>query len=485
MKMLLFIINGVCLITLFAQAPDTAWTKTYDGGGSEECRWIEETSDGGFVLVGISQISGNLWMDIFLVRTDSNGDTIWTRKYGDNIINQDAYCVKEDYDGGFVIAGIKHFTSVLRNAWIIKTDSSGDTLWTKKYGGDTNTEAINIWCTSDSGYIVTGKKFDPGQFSNAYLLKLDKEGKTEWTRTFGGSGYEEGYCVEQTSDGGFMLAGSKDVSGRGWDFYMIKTDTSGFLEWSETYGGNLYDHCTSAQQTSDGGYIMFGQTDSFVPNSGLAVKTNAEGDTLWTRIYSRSNGDYGWSVDETTDGGYIFGGYTNNPGYRDDYWFVKTDENGDSLWMKSVGHGEDQRGYCIFQASDGDYVFAGTSREDSPTYDDFYVVKLKELATGIDDNEVEPHVFTLNQNYPNPFNPTTIINYTVPNVVDAFNASATKISLKVYDVLGNEIITLVNEQKPPGNYSIEFDANNLTSGIYFYKLSVGEFSETKKMVLIR
>ena len=466
---------GFLSLKLDAQAPDTAWTKIYHRGSYDDCKWIEETSDSGFVLAGVSQLSSNP-VDILVVRTDAEGETLWTHSYG-GPIGQSASCVREDYDGGFVIAGYQSLSTTLKNAWIIKTDSHGDTLWTVRYGGDRNAEAFNICCTTDSGYIATGRKYDPGQFANVFLLKLDRHGDGEWARSFGGSGYEEGYGVQQTTDGGYIVAGSKDVSGRSYDFYLIKTDASGILEWSGTYGGVQYDHCTSAQQTFDGGYIMFGESDSYVTNSSLAVKTNASGDTVWTRIYHRSNGDYGWSVCQTSDGGFIFGGYTNNPGFLDDYWFVRTDVHGDTLWMKSVGHGDDQRGYHILQASDGGYVLAGSSSEGAPTGGDFYVVKLHGFATDIDDSRTVVNALRLQQNYPNPFNPSTTIRYSI------FQTSL--VTLTLYNILGAQVAQLVNERQQSGDHEVGFHSAGLASGVYFYRLDAGSFTSVKKLVLMK
>jgi len=459
-----------------AQAPDTAWTKSYNRDSWDECRWIDETSDNGFALLGNSQISGNTWIDILLIKTDANGDSLWAHTYGDTIIGQEGCCVKGDYDGGYVIAGIKHLEMTLRNAWIIKTDSNGDTLWTTMFGGSLNTEAQHVSCTADSGYIVTGIRFDSGEFANVMLLKLDSNGDINWSRAFGAGGYEEGYTVQQTADGGYMIAGSKDVSGRGWDFYLIKTDENGILDWSGTYGGDAYDHCTSAQQTSDGGYIMFGETDSFDPNTSLAVKTDSSGDTLWTRIYTRSDGDYGWSVDQTADGGFIFGGYSNNPGYRDDYWFVRTDADGDTLWMKTVGHGDDQRAYCILQSADGGYVLAGYSANVGPTYGDFYVVKLNGNPSAVDDDGALPSSFQLSQNYPNPFNAATQISYSLPE--------QTRVSLEIYNILGQRVISLFDGIQAAGDHSLIWDAADQTSGIYFARLKNADISKSMKMLLI-
>jgi len=478
MKKFLLIFIAAFITIINAQAPDTAWTKSYHRGSYDECKWIEETSDSGFVMVGVSQITGNKWLDILLIRTDANGDTLWTHTYGDTIIGQEAFCVKEDYDGGFVIAAFKSLTMSIRNAWIIKTDNNGDTLWTMLYGGDRNAEALNISCTSDSGYIVTGMRYNPGKFADVFLLKINRNGDSEWSYYFGESSYEEGYSVQQTTDGGYIVAGSKNISGRSYDFYLIKTDSSGTVEWEKTYGGENYDHCTSAQQTSDGGYILFGETDSYVYNSSLAVKTNSLGDTLWTRIYNRSNGDYGWSVDQTSDDGFIFGGYTNNPGYRDDYWFVRTDANGDTLWMKSVGHGDDQRGYRVLQTADGGYVMAGYSPQGTPTFGDFYVVKLNAFVTDIEDRRNVLHTFMLYQNYPNPFNPTTTIEFKLPY--------ADFVTLRIFNILGEEVETLAAEDLPAGVHLYNWNATGFASGVYFYKLTTDKgFVQSRKLILLK
>jgi hypothetical protein len=486
MKMFLLIFIMFFIPLLKAQAPDTIWTKAYHRGSYDHCNWIEETSDGGFVLVGQSVITGNTWEDIFLVRTNQIGEPLWTYIYGDTIIGQNAYCIKEDFEGGFIIAGVKNLTMSVRNAWIIKTDSNGDTLWTYKYGGDKNAEAKNVSFTSDSGYIITGFKSEPGHSADVFLLKLDNNGEFKWVKNFGSSYYEEGLSVQQTIDGGYMVAGSKNASGRSSDFYLIKTNSDGDLEWAKTYGGTEYDNCTSAQQTYDGGYIMFGESDSYIVNTNLAIKTNSLGDTLWTKVFYRSNGDYGWSVDQTADSGFIFGGYSNNPGMRDDYWFIRTDGNGDTLWTKTVGYGDDQRGYCVLQSADGGYVLAGSSAQGGSIGSDFYVVKLNPSVTNIDDNDIMLNSFALNQNYPNPFNPSTKIGFTIPQDE---RRETKNVSLKVYDILGKEVATLIDEYKPAGSYEVEFNTSTIkhqpSSGIYLYQLKVGEFIQTKKMVFLK
>ena len=459
----------------YSQAADTAWTKAYHRG-TDVCQWIEETSDGGFIMVGFSRLSVNTWLDILLVRVNNTGDILWTHTYENPTHGEEAYCVKEDYNGGFVIAGVIHHSATLKNALIIKTDNYGDTLWTYTYGDNRNTEAFNISCTSDNGYIITGFKYFPGKSGDVFLLKLDHNGEFEWVQTYGGSTYQEGFIVQQTTDGGYMVAGSDEVLGRGKDYYLIKTDEDGILEWSKTYGGTQYDHCTSAQQTYDGGYILFGRSDSYNPNNDLAVKTNSVGDTLWTKNFRRTN-DFGWSVDQTADSGFIFGGYTNNPTKLDDFWFVRTNADGDTLWMKSVGYGDDQRGYCIQQTGDGGYILAGYSDQGGSLAQDFYVVKLQASVTGTNHSDITSYALKLDQNCPNPFIKTTSISWQ--------STQSSRQTLKVYDVFGNEIATLVDEVRPAGRHSIDFNTKGLPVGVYFYRLRADGKVETKKMILIK
>jgi hypothetical protein len=470
-----FFLTLFLLPNTYSQAPDTAWTKAYHRG-TDVCQWIEETSDGGYIMVGYSRLSVNTWLDILLVRVNSSGDVLWTHTYENPTHGEEAYCVKEDYNGGFVIAGVIHHSATLRNAWIIKTDNSGDTLWTYKYGDNRNAEALNICCTSDSGYIITGFKNIPGKSGDVFLLKLDKNGKLDWVQTYGGSTHQEGCIVQQTTDGGYMVAGSDDVWGRAYDYYLIKTDEYGNLEWSKTFGGNKYDHCTSAQQTYDGGYILFGRSDSHNPNNDLAVKTNSTGDTLWTKNFRRTN-DFGWSVDQTADSGFIFGGYTNNPTKLDDFWFIRTNTDGDTLWMKSVGYGDDQRGYCVLQTGDGGYILAGYSDQGGSLAQDFYVVKLQASVTGINDSHIIPYSLKLNQNYPNPFDQSTKICWE--------QAIPDNVVLKVFDFSGRQIGVLINKTMPAGDHEVIFNGTGLLPGVYFYQIQANGLVQTKKMMCIK
>jgi len=275
-------------------------------------------------------------------------------------------------------------------------------------------------------------------------VKTDQFGDTLWTKFYGGSDVEVAYAGEQTTDGGYIMAGRTDSYGNGAsDFYLVKTNSNGDFLWDKTYGGDLNDRAFTAMETSDGGFIIGGYAASF--NVGYfdfyMVRTNSTGDTLWTRTYGGEWQEEIYDIEETSDGGFAAVGYTNSFGAGSDpnIYFIKTDGNG------LISHVEDQN----------------------------------------NGNEIH---FELYQNYPNPFNPSTNIHYAISN--------RQFVSLKVYDILGNEVATLVKEEKPSGRYEVEFNPSSInpayqsgrhhpSSGVYFCRLQTENYSKTIKMLYLK
>jgi hypothetical protein len=203
--------------------------------------------------------------------------------------------------------------------FLIKTDVNGNIIWAKTYGETGGDYASSVQQTSDDGYIVAGS------MSDVFLIKTDANGNIIWAKTYGGTSWDYAYSVQQTSDGGYIVAGVTYSFGAGsWDIFLIKTDANGNVVWAKTYGGTSWDYAYSVQQTSDGGYIVAGWTDSF--GAGYAdiflIKTNANGNISWAKTYGGTGGDYASSVQQTSDGGYIVAGSMN------DVFLIKTDANG-------------------------------------------------------------------------------------------------------------------------------------------------------------
>ena len=353
-----------------------------------------------------------------------------------------------------------------------------DTLWTRTFGGVRVEAGNSVQQTSDGGYIIAGIKeiFDYGD-GDVWLIKTNTLGDTLWTKTFGGSNYDVGYSVRETTDEGYIIVGTTESFGAGdEDVWLIKTNFIGDTLWTKTFGGIYRDAGRSVQQTTDGGYILIGYTDllGFSERKIWLIKTNANGDTIWTKTYGFGNDAQGSSVQQTTDEGYIIVGYYFSlyAGY-DNVCLIKTNISGDILWTKTFGGDNFDYGYSIQQTTDRGYIITGMKDGD------VWLIKTTPEGTIIEQNDDLIILdFSLQQNYPNPFNPATQIIYTL--------AHSNTVSLIIYDLLGREVQTLINKYQTVGSYSVNVDGSSLSSGIYLYQLKVGnDFVATKKMILAR
>ncbi|GAG84405.1 unnamed protein product, partial [marine sediment metagenome] len=232
--------------------------------------WIQQTTDGGFIVTGYMYNDYYSDYDIFLMKTNLYGDSTWTKRFR-GINGGGGECVQQTTDGGFIVGGYTD-TGSGYSGYIIKTDSIGDTLWTKL---SATGYVTCVRQTVDGGYILTGS-------SVVYLLKTDTLGNQIWYQSYGGNG---GYSVQKTSDGGYIVVGK--IGSGNLDILMVKTDSLGNEQWSNIYGGSDREIPYSVYQTFDKGYIVVGETESY--GAGLSdvyvIKTDANGDTLWTNTY--------------------------------------------------------------------------------------------------------------------------------------------------------------------------------------------------------
>jgi len=319
------------------------WIKTFGEFGEDIGYSVRQTFDGGYIIAGSTNNIG-YGGDVWLIKTDKDGNMLWDKIFGGND-RDEAYSVQQTSDDGYIIAGMTFsFGSVWVDAWLIKTDENGDEQWNKTYGGTHVDMAKSVQQTFDGGYIIAGSTE-----SDFWLIKTDGNGNIVWDTTYGGNDFDEACSVQQTSDNGYIIAGTTKSFGAGdKDFWLIKTDGNGNIVWDTTYGGKDIDEAYSAQQTSDNGYIIAGMTLSFgagIINAWL-VKTDADGNKIWDRTFGRKFGNFAHSVQQTSDNGYIIAGSTG--GYGDvngDVWLIKTDSQGkskttssDNLWFERLFH---------------------------------------------------------------------------------------------------------------------------------------------------
>jgi hypothetical protein len=237
---------------------------------------VQQTTDGGYVSIGQSGSDGANGIDAHLAKFDSAGHVLWSKFYGGDGHEWGGW-VEQTPDGGYVIAGAtKPLGSGDFDVYLIKTDSQGNSEWERPIGGTADDEGYTVRRTTDGGYIISGYTYPHGKGDrDVYLIKTDSQGNKEWENTFGGTGNDIGWRLEQTTDGGYIIAGaydSPDYFHPTGDAYLVKTDSTGDLQWEMTFGiRRSGQQLTCVQQTSDGGYIAVGYTKPYAGYSPWSI----------------------------------------------------------------------------------------------------------------------------------------------------------------------------------------------------------------------
>jgi len=493
----------VILVTshlLFGQEPPTiTWEKSLGGSYDDIANSIQQTSDGGYIMAGFAgsddgDVSGYRGGgDMWVVKLNSSGSKTWQRCMGGFAYDK-ATSIQQTSDGRYVVAGYTNSTdgNVSGNhggydAWVVILNSSGSITWKKCLGGTGSEEAHSIQQTSDGGYIVAGSaSSNDGDVSgnhgglDAWVVKLDSLGSITWQRCLGGSKIDKARSIQQTSDGGYIVAGSTssndgDVSGihGSSDFWVMKLDSSGSIAWQRCMGGIASDEAHSIQQTSDGGYVVAGWTGSldgdltgcYGDGDFWVVKLNSLGHFTWHKCLGGFYQDAAYSIQQTSDGGYIVGGLaqsidndvTDNHGFVD-FWVVKLDPSATITWQKCLGGSSWDAAYSIQQTSDGGYIVAGESNSNdgdvsgNHSLKDFWVVKLGTTISGI--SEVAEPVITIS---PNPV--SDMLTITSDRKIDSY---------KIANVDGRVIRS---ESIDADNWSV--DMSGEVPGIYFMVINDG------------
>ncbi len=491
-----FLLVVTCLLIsstyLLAQPPDTLWTRTFGGVSGEAGFDVQPTSDGGFIVVGRTHSFGAGGYDVWLIKTDSNGEEEWNQAYGDNL-DDAGRSVQQTSDGGYIIAGETESNDLNHlYGWLIKTDSTGIEEWNQIFGEEGHHDKFtSIHQTNDGGYIIAGNTDSYGAGGHdIWLVKTDSIGIEEWNQTFGGATSEWGNDLQQTNDGGFIICGTVAVNGDGdnWaDGLLIKTDSTGTEEWSRTYGGEEYgwdkvEEANSVQQTSDGGYVVTGETHSFFNTAGdvWLFKTDSTGDRVINSHWGGVHLDFGNSVQETSDGGFIIAGITWSFGAGNtDAWLIKTDSYGSEEWNQTLGGDRAERDLTIRHTADGGYVIAGSTSSIDTGNNNVWLIRLAAEGVEVDEPSASiPTEYEIAAAYPNPFNSTTRISVALPEVSD--------LRVSVFNIIGQEVAVIADANYSAGYHNFTFDAGDMASGVYFVQASVpGRMNNLKKIVLIR
>lgn len=406
MKNILTTLTFVCFLFSFSvsQTADVIeWQTCLGGSMSEETQSIFHTNDGGFIIAGFTasnddDVSGyhGGTSDCWIVKLSAMGNLEWQKTYGGSVADY-ASSIVQTNDGGYIFAGTTSSNDGdvsgnhgVVDVWVVKLDGQGGIEWQKCFGGTDEDFPASIVQTSEGGFIVAGvTNSNNGDVSgnhganDYWVVKLDVAGSIQWQRCFGGTGFDNATSIIQTNDAGYILTGFSvsndgDVIGNHGmdDYWIIKLDSLGSLQWQKSMGGTATDRAYSIVQTLSGGYLVTGQSNSvdgdvsnnIGDNDIWLTSLNSSGSILWQKSLGGTKFDGSTSLVITNDGNYVIGGTTMsengdvtlNHGVND-YWILKLDTSGNLLWQISLGGTDRDYFSQLVASSDGGIAIAGTS----------------------------------------------------------------------------------------------------------------------------
>ncbi len=420
--------NSKLFLTKIDQNGSIEWSRTF-GLGNSEGTWIEETKDNGFILCGTTDSAG--WHKFYLVKTDSLGELEWYRTYYTSDMDR-ANCVKETSDNGYIIAGYTFPSSV--GVYIIKTDSIGNILTQKVYYSSSESREVREIISTDFGYFAIGDLIKNNQ-SDIYLMKIDENLDTVWTKTLGGQLNDLGYSIDSINDNEYILGGTTEsfsLNGR-YQSILYKINSGGSVLWQRTYSGLGNELCKTVRVIHNVGYVLSGSSDSLNNNIfGAKLRLlDLFGNLTFENSFLPGTFGAGFeSTELTLDRGFFSTGYVIQSGAIEKMFIVKTDS-----------------------------LFAA------------------QPISIINTSQTIPKEIKLHQNFPNPFNTETIIHFDLPFDVET--------RLLFYNLSGQEIERVNLGIRKAGSYQYKWNAGHNSSGIYFCKLFVNQTFKTIKIVLLK
>ena len=471
---------------LHAQAPDSLWHRAYGDSLSDFGSWVIETAEGYYVTVGSIQKydpeSDTRHFDVLVVKTDANGDTAWVRTYGGPGRDSGSSVVQNEL-GQYVVAGYSNsFGGGSYDVYLLVLEQNGDTTWTRTYGRREPDEIAYCICHApEGGYLMAGE-FDLAGDEDAYFLRVDAAGDRLWTKTYGTTAYEVAMECHDLPYGGFIAVGTKYNSSM--DAYLLRLDANGDTLWARSYDFGLNDYGASVKPLGSWGYIVAGysQSPDALDNNVLLMHVHPAGSLDWSRRYGGTGNDSGSSVQVVSSGGFVVGGTTDSFGAgSNDLYLIRTDANGDTLWTATYGGVNSDWWGKVYETSDGGYVLAGHTNSFGAGSLDAYVVKTGSDMSGLNWDPRHPGPSMIIGAAPNPADADVTILYVLP--------SAGNVRVAVYDALGREVRLLRAARETAGTHSLVWDRTDSLGrkarpGVYFCRVECGGRSAAAKITVI-
>lgn len=477
------IIGNLIIYFLLTQSPEIKWGRVYGGAGDDYGRYVLECMDKGFIVVGSTNSSGNGGFDVYILKTDSLGFLEWARTYG-GAEDDYGYAFCPCQDSGYIVVGATNSSgSGVSDIFVLKINENGDSVWARTYGDSLQEFGYSITRTVDNNYLITGTTSSYGAGGiDVYTIKIDTLGNLLWSKTYGGNLDDFGFCVDATNDGGFIITGTTFSFGNGnGDVYVVKADSLGEIEWTGLYGTTLNETGLCVQQTTDSGYIICGSAgDVLLAYEWCLLRYNRNGSLIWHTFQGSLSDDFAYSIQEINEKNYIIAG-----NFAYEMYVVRTDTTGYNLWSLLYGGAGTDCAYSVKKTGDNGYIIAGITDSYGAGGYDVYLVRTATDEVGVGDffSDTISSQTKILEAFPSPFFDKLKITYRAPgsNIMPV---------VKIYDIMGR----LVQQIEPPGpgnnnntTYQYLWDGSDLSGnpisrGIYYVVVPSDKGYITKKVI---
>jgi hypothetical protein len=460
------VLTALLVLALVSPGFAVVWQKTIGGSGTDVAYSVAQTRDSGYIVVGYTSSRGAGKKDVWLVKTNALGDTLWTRTYGG--ANDDiGWSVAQTRDGGYVIAGETYsFGAGFNDLYIIKTDAVGNPTWSKFYGSYAFEAGYSVAETQADGYIVGGYTLATGS-AQGYLVRVSASGDSLWTTAYGTGNGDYAYCVRQTSDGAFIATGSHEAPSGHTEISLARVNQAGDLVWVQ---GHLSSDNSAGRsvEPASGGYLVTGFSGPIGNEDIKLFKTDTAGQTSTYYTYQGPGTDMAFDARLLPDNGCIIAGKTNSFGAGgSDAYMIRVNSAYDSLWTHTYGGPRDDQGNSVSPTFDGGFIIAGSTRSFGVESTDVFLIKTD--ANGITGLEQEPAGNLL----PKPRRPALEV---VPNpfVACARVRGHEQENVALYDVSSRKV----------GEFRGDRIGDGLPAGVYFVQLE-GQPDTPQRVVKLR
>lgn len=481
----------VCLVACSAGAAwaqvDTVWTRTYGGAANDGFRSVIKTADGGFLAVGYTYSFGDSDANVYAVKTDADGDLVWQKTYGGP--GRDYGFSVCEVAGGFAIAGYTtSWGSGKEDVYVVRTDANGDTLWTRCYGGAAQDEARSICATGDGGMLVAGstKSFGSGS-SDMYVARLGAAGDTVWTRVLGSTEGDWAQSVCETYDGCYGVGGTSGSNTANRDICVTKIDPGGSVVWQRYYGltGPVDpDWGMAICATPDSGLTLAGYQaiETSDPGEVVILGVTKDGTQVYYRKYALAYYQYGCGICRAHDGGFVICGAKTDPATQKNNLFLLKRLSGSGwVWTKEVGGGASDWGSSVVQIQPGCFLIAGHTQSYGAGGFDGWLVKMCDATAAVEDPQDQRRLLDLVPGT-NPFGQAATLRVNIPQ--------PGQVTLAIYDIAGRRVALVTDGPREAGEFTVTWNGlddqgRGVRPGIYVARLVSGALAETAKLVLLK